>query len=148
VAVSLACAALLAGLAVELPRRFARQTPVPSTPAVPVGAPGPEGPAAPDPPPIKVESVELEAGDTLVRALARGGLPSATAHEIARRLKKSGADLRRLRPGDTLTLTWSGERPVQMSWEASAWLAFTVEATESGWEVRRVSVTPDVRVES
>jgi murein DD-endopeptidase MepM/ murein hydrolase activator NlpD len=148
VAVSLACAALLAGLAVELPRRFARQTPVPSMPAVPIGAPGPEGPAAPDPPPIKVESVELEAGDTLVRALARGGLPSATAHEIARRLKKSGADLRRLRPGDTLTLTWSGERPVQMSWEASAWLAFTVEATESGWEVRRVSVTPDVRVEA
>jgi murein DD-endopeptidase MepM/ murein hydrolase activator NlpD len=107
----------------------------------------PATPTAPEPPPTKVETVEFERGDTLVRALARGGIDGGTAHEIARRLRKSGADLRRLRPGDTLTITWSGERPVSLAWGASAWLAFTAESTESGWEVRRVSVSPDVRVE-
>jgi murein DD-endopeptidase MepM/ murein hydrolase activator NlpD len=154
VAVALACAALLAGLAVELPRRFARQAPPPAIPAGPVAEPAPATPAAasetdaaPEPPPIKVETVELERGDTLVGALARGGIAAGTANEIARLLRKSGADLRRLHPGDTVTITWSGARPVAIAWEASAWLAFSAEATESGWEVRRVSVAPDVRVE-
>lgn len=147
VAVALACAALIAGLAVELPRRFARDAPPPPIPAGPVAEPAPEHPAAPEPPPIKVETVELERGDTLVRALARGGIDAGTANEIASRLKQRGADLRRLRPGDPLTITWSGARLVSIAWEASAWLAFTAEATESGWEVRRVSVEPEVRVE-
>jgi murein DD-endopeptidase MepM/ murein hydrolase activator NlpD len=143
-AVVLACAALLAGLAVELPRRLFREAPPRPTPVEPVAAPTP-APSAPAP--IKVDTVELTRGDTLVRALARGGIDAETAHEVARVLKASGADLRRLRPGDTLTITWSGERPVSLTWEASAWLAFTAEATESGWEVHRASVTPDVRVE-
>src|SRR5688500_13460542 len=98
VAVALACAALLAGLAVELPRRFA-QAPAPAIPAGPVAEPAPATPAAaseteaaPEPPPIKVETVELERGDTLVGALARGGIAAATANELARLLRKSGAD--------------------------------------------------------
>jgi murein DD-endopeptidase MepM/ murein hydrolase activator NlpD len=94
-----------------------------------------------------VETVELERGDTLVRALARGRVDAVTANEVARLLKRDGADLRRLRPGDTLAITWNGDRPVAIAWEASAWLAFTAEATEGGWEVQRVAVPPDVRVE-
>jgi murein DD-endopeptidase MepM/ murein hydrolase activator NlpD len=144
---TLACAALLAGLAVELPRRIFRETRLPSPPATSAPAPDSEDPAVAESSPIRVETVELERGDTLVRALARGGIDAATANEIARRLRKSGADLRRLRPGDTLTITWREARPIAIMWEASAWLAFAAEATEHGWEVRRASVTPDVRVE-
>lgn len=144
---ALACAAIIAGLAVELPRRFSRPPPPPPQPTAPLAEAPPAPPAAPEPPPPRTETVELERGDTLVRALARGGIDAATANEIARRLRKSGADLRRLRPGDTLTITWREARPIAIMWEASAWLAFAAEATEHGWEVRRASVTPDVRVE-
>lgn len=144
---TLACAALLAGLAVELPRRIFRETRLPSPPATSAPAPDSEDPAVAESSPIRVETVELERGDTLVRALARGRVDAVTANEVARLLKRDGADLRRLRPGDTLAITWNGDRPVGIAWEASAWLAFTAEATEGGWEVQRVAVPPDVRVE-
>ena len=144
---TLVCAALLAGLAVELPRRLFREARLPSPPATSVAAPDAEDPAVTESSPIRVETVELERGDTLIRALARARVDAVTANEIARLLKRDGADLRRLRPGDTLAITWSGDRPVAIAWEASAWLAFTAEATEGGWEVHRVAVPPEVRVE-
>jgi murein DD-endopeptidase MepM/ murein hydrolase activator NlpD len=142
----LACAALVAGLAMGLPRRFSSPVPPPQRIA-PISEPAPPPSAAPGPPAIKVETVELERGDTLGRALARGGIGAETANEIARLLKKSGADLRHLRPGNTLTIRWTGARPALIAWEASAWLGFTAEATERGWEVRRAAVAPEVRVE-
>lgn len=145
--VALACAALLASLAVPSPRRFTHEVPPHSTPAVPVSEPASALRVVLGPPSGKVETVELGRGDTLGRGLARGGIDTGTADEIARRLEARGADLRRLRPGDTLTITWNGARPVSMAWKASAWLTFTAEATEHGWEVRTVSVPPEVRVE-
>ena len=101
----------------------------------------------PDPPAIRVETVDLERGDTLVRALGRGGIDGQSANEIGRLLRKSGADLRRLRPDDSLTVTWAGERPVSVAWEANTWLTFAADATEQGWDVQRFEVSPQVRVE-
>jgi murein DD-endopeptidase MepM/ murein hydrolase activator NlpD len=143
---TLACAALLAGLVVELPRRLFRET-RPASRLISVVEPGADEPGASEGSSIRVETVEVERGDTLVRTLARGHVDAATAHEVAEVLRRDGADLRRLRPGDTLTITWREARPVAIAWEASAWLAFSAEATARGWEVQRVSVPPDVRVE-
>jgi murein DD-endopeptidase MepM/ murein hydrolase activator NlpD len=145
--VTLACAALLAGLVVELPRRIFREARLAPSSTKLVLAPDSEDPAVAESSSITVETVELQRGDTLVRALARGRVDAGTANEVAGLLKRDGADLRRLRPGDTLTITWNGDRPVAIAWEASAWLAFSAEATESGWEVHRAAVEPDVRVE-
>jgi murein DD-endopeptidase MepM/ murein hydrolase activator NlpD len=68
------------------------------------------------------------------------------AHEIARRLRAHGADLRRLRPGDTVVFTRAGERLASIAWAAGPWRAFTVEPAGDGWNVRTTTVTPDVRV--
>ena len=105
--VALACAALLAGLVVEVPRRVFRQMAPSPRSIVVLDEPIVATPAAPEPPPIRVETIALERGDTLVQALVRGGLDAATANEMARRFKKHGAYLRRLRPGDMLTITRS-----------------------------------------
>jgi murein DD-endopeptidase MepM/ murein hydrolase activator NlpD len=148
VGVTLGCAAVLAALAVELPRRAFREVSRAPEPVASTPAPAADEATAPELSPVSVETVELERGDTLVRALARGRIDAGTANEVARLLKKDGADLRRLRPGDTLTITWNGDRPVTIAWEASAWLAFTAEVTASGWQIHRVAVPPDVRVES
>jgi murein DD-endopeptidase MepM/ murein hydrolase activator NlpD len=139
--------ALVGGLAIELWRRVPGEVPLSPPPAGLAELPPGADPDPPEPPPIRVETVELERGDTLVRALGRGGLDPQAADEIARLLKKSGANLKRLRPGDTLTVTWAGEHPVSITWEASAWLAFAADAAGSGWDVRRIEVTPEIRVE-
>ena len=146
--VALAFVALLGVLAVAIPLRLQRASAPPTAPVAVVPEATPDvTPPSPEPPATRVQTVELERGDTLVRALVRGGIGSGTATDVAGLLKKGGADLRRLRPGDTLTITWSGPRPVGINWEASAWLAFTLEATEKGWTVRREQVTPEIRVE-
>ena len=146
--VALAFVALLGVLAAAVPLHLQREAAPPTPPAAVVHeATLAVPPPSPEPPPPRVQTVELERGDTLVRALVRSGVGPGTANDVARLLKKRGADLRRLRPGDTLTITWSGQRPVVINWEASAWLAFTLEATESGWTVRRAPVTPEIRVE-
>src|SRR5204863_7220352 len=69
--------------------------------------------------------------------------------EVAEALRASGADLRRLRPRDTLEVTWTldGE-PAAVRWEPSPWLGFAAVATDAGWEVRRGETRPDVRVEA
>jgi murein DD-endopeptidase MepM/ murein hydrolase activator NlpD len=139
VAVVLACAVVIAGVAVEWPRRT---VPLPPAEVKPIDL---TPPAVPPPPP-RVSTVELEAGDTLVRALGRGGVGAADAHEISRRLRDPGAELRRLRPGDTLTFTRAGERLVSIAWAAGPWRSFTLEPGGEGWQVRTIAVTPDVRV--
>ena len=139
--------ALAGGLAIGLWQRIPGDVPVAAPPAGLVELPPGADPDPPEPPPVRVDTVEVERGDTLVRALGRGGLDADVANEIGQLMKKSGANLRRLRPDDSLTVTWAGERPVSIVWEASAWLAFAADATERGWDVRRVEATPDVRVE-
>src|SRR6185295_11945172 len=102
--------AVAGGLAVGLWRRG----PVPPPPPPPAGLvelpPGAE-PDLPESPFVRVDTVDLGRGDTLVRALARAGFDRPTADEITRRLKKSGANLKRVRPDDSLTITWADEHP-------------------------------------
>jgi murein DD-endopeptidase MepM/ murein hydrolase activator NlpD len=147
VAVVLGSVAVVGGLAVGLWLRERGDVVVALPPPGLVELPPGADPDPPEPPPIRVETIDVERGDTLVRALARAGLDAPAANDVARLMKASGANLRRLRPDDSLTVTWAGKRPVSIVWEASAWLAFAAEATERGWDVRRVEATPDVRVE-
>ena len=138
--------AVAGGLAIGLWRR----APVPPPPPPPAGLvelpPGAE-PDLPEPPFVRVDTVDFERGDTLVRALARAGFDRPTADEITRRLKKSGANLKRVRPDDSLTITWADEHPVSITWQASPWVGFVADRTDSGWNVHRVEVKPEIRVE-
>jgi len=113
--------------------------------------PVPAPPASPDPPapPIRTSTVTLRAGDTLTAVLTRLGFARRASNDVVAALRASGADLRRLRPRDTLEVTWTldGE-PAAVRWEPSPWLGFAAVATDAGWEVRRGETRPDVRVEA
>jgi murein DD-endopeptidase MepM/ murein hydrolase activator NlpD len=126
----------------------------PSAPPLVATAPPPElasEPAAAEPstPQVRMESVILRRGDTLVSALGRAGLDRRSSTGIAEALRAGGADLRRMRPTDELEITWTLEgEPIALRWEPSPWLGFAVVATDAGWEVRRGETHPDVRVEA
>ena len=125
-----------------------RLLPAPAATPPAVTAPVP-APPEPQPPPTRTSAVELRRGDNLVRALGREGVGARMGHEIAQALRHGGADLRRLRPRDTLELTWNLEgEPVELKYAASPWLGYVVFATGDGWEVRRAETRPDVRVEA
>ena len=118
--------------------------PAETTASQPPSAP----PDQPEPRPGEsLQKVTLQRGDTLVSALKRGGLALHTAHEIAAALGKAGAELRRLKPGDTLEIisTAAGD-PTSVTWQATPWLGFAAVADESVWKATRFETTPDVRV--
>lgn len=98
---------------------------------------------------VKVQAVKLRRGETLVRALARRGVERSVGTSIAAALVESGADLRRIKPQDTLEISWNphGE-PIALRYEPSPWLGFAAVATDAGWEVRRGETRPGVRVEA
>jgi len=134
--------ALAAGIAVSR----GRPEPEPLPPADLVSTPEPEAPEAQE---GRLETVKLRRGDTLVTALRRAGLSLAKANEVAAALQKAGADLRRLRPDDTLEITWSpADEPTAITWEESPWVRHAAVAGEDGWSVKRLETTPDVRVEA
>jgi murein DD-endopeptidase MepM/ murein hydrolase activator NlpD len=112
--------------------------------APPVSSVGEDGasPAAP-----RTTTVALQPGDNLVRALAREGIDTRTGLDVAGALRANGANLRRLRPRDTVEITWSLEgEPVRIAYEASPWLGFAAIALDGGgWRVERVETRPDVR---
>jgi murein DD-endopeptidase MepM/ murein hydrolase activator NlpD len=126
-----------------------RQNPAPSAsppvailPAEPVLAPAPE-------PAKRVKAVEVKHGDNLLRALAREGVAQRVGNDIAAALMHSGANLRRIRPRDTLEITWDldGE-PIALRYEPSPWLGYAVVSTDDGWQARRSETRPDIRVEA
>ncbi|MBI4247135.1 MAG: peptidoglycan DD-metalloendopeptidase family protein [Candidatus Rokubacteria bacterium] len=112
----------------------------------PTAIPAP-APAEPPAPRTVKRVVELRRGDNLVRALARQGIDHRLGNDIAAALKKSGADLKRLKLDDTLeiTLTLEGE-PVALTWEPSPWLGYAVVSAADGWTVERMETPPAVRV--
>jgi murein DD-endopeptidase MepM/ murein hydrolase activator NlpD len=116
-------------------------TPPPELPA--------PGPSAAGDPAVRVESVTVRRGDNLVRALVRQGVGAGVGASIAAALIEGGADLKRVKPRDTLEITWDlhGE-PIAVRYEPSPWLGFAAVATDAGWEVRRSETRPDVRVEA
>ncbi|MGH7324123.1 MAG: M23 family metallopeptidase [Candidatus Rokuibacteriota bacterium] len=118
-------------------------------------APAPEPPApaetaappAPEPPSERLQTVTLRRGDSLVLALTRAGLEPRIGHEVATALARAGVDLRRLKPGDTVEITWSGtDKPMAVSLQPSPWLGYAAVAEEDGWTVKRLETTPDVRL--
>ena len=115
-----------------------------ATPAVSVDevASAPVAPAA-----ARTTTVALRRGDNLVRALAREGIETRVGLEVAGALRANGANLRRLRPLDTVEITWNLEgEPVRIAYEVSPWLGFAAIALDGGgWRVERVETRPDVR---
>jgi len=109
----------------------------------------PTVPEPPPPPADRLEKVALKRGDTLVTALRRAGVPAADAHGVAVALKKAGADLRRIKPGEGLEITWNPtDQPTAVTWQESPWRSYAAVAEEDGWTVKLLETTPDVRVEA
>jgi murein DD-endopeptidase MepM/ murein hydrolase activator NlpD len=137
--------ALLA-IAVVLGGRFGpgwlgRPDPLPRAASTPEAVPAAE-PSAP-----RVTSVELQRGDSLVRALVRDGVDRRASHAIAAALAKNGVNLRRVQTRHTLAITWAADgTPTVVRYDPTPWLGFAATAGERGWEVRRIETRPDVRV--
>ncbi|MGH7390938.1 MAG: M23 family metallopeptidase [Candidatus Rokuibacteriota bacterium] len=135
---------LVAGLSAAA---LSHRTPPPPAPELVVTTTETPSPAPEAPPVDRLEKISLKRGDTLVSALRRAGVPTRPAHEVAGALRKAGADLRRLRPGDGLEIAWSpADQPTAVTWQASPWLSYAAVADEDGWSVKRLETTPDVRV--
>jgi len=98
--------------------------------------------------PVTVRSVEMRRGDTLVQALTRGGLPVRAATALATQFGKNGADLRKIRAGATIEITWNArDEPMEVRYEASPWLSFAARSLDGGWRVGRAETLPELRVE-
>jgi len=98
--------------------------------------------------PTTVRSVEMRRGDTLPRALARGGIEGRAANELVAQFGRIGADLRRIRAGATIEITWnSRNEPIEIRYEASPWLSFAARPVNGGWRVGRAETVPELRVE-
>jgi murein DD-endopeptidase MepM/ murein hydrolase activator NlpD len=99
--------------------------------------------------PITVRSVEMRRGDSLVQALTRGGLPSRTATVLATQFGKNGADLRKIRTGATIEITWNARNEaIEVRYEASPWLTYAARLANGGWRVGRAETVPELRVEA
>ena len=99
--------------------------------------------------PMTIRSVEMRRGDTLAQALARGGLQTRSATQLATQFGKNGADLRRIRAGATIEITWnSRNQATQVRYEASPWLSFAARPMNGSWRVGRAETVPDLRVEA
>ncbi|PYN35550.1 MAG: hypothetical protein DME01_11485 [Candidatus Rokuibacteriota bacterium] len=122
----------------------------PGTAQAPRWLPEPKVEALVVPPyPVTVHSVEMGRGDTLVRALARAGLPSRSATLLATQFGKNGADLRKIRAGATIEITWNARNEAtEVRYEASPWLSFAARPADGGWRVGRAETIPDLRVEA
>src|SRR5690348_5359159 len=99
--------------------------------------------------PMTIRSVEMRRGDTLAQALSRGGLQTRSATQLATQFGKNGADLRRIRAGATIEITWnSRNQATQVRYEASPWLSFAARPWNGSWRVGRAETVPDLRVEA
>jgi murein DD-endopeptidase MepM/ murein hydrolase activator NlpD len=99
--------------------------------------------------PITVRSVEMRRGDSLVQALSRGGLPTRSANLLAVQFGKNGADLRKIRAGATIEITWNARNEAtEVRYEASPWLTFAARPAMGGWRVGRAETVPELRVEA
>src|SRR2546428_326089 len=139
-------AALLAPSPTPLPAA-ARLHPLP-------GAPGPGVPSPPPPPlaipptaPAATRSVEIRPGDNFAGALMSAGLRARMAAELATLFAKNGAELRKLRPGSRLEVTWNFRRePIEVRYAPSPWVRFAAAREDGSWGITRAETEPDVRV--
>jgi len=100
--------------------------------------------------PLVTHTVQVGSRDTVLAALMRSDVPSADAHAIVAALVGAGAPLQQVRPGDTLQLQRdTGGRVRRASFTPTPWVRFDaiIDAGAGGWTVRRIDITPDVRLE-
>ena len=57
--------------------------------------------------PTETRAVMVKPGDTLARVIARGGLETRVANDLAAQFGRNGAALRKLRPGATVEIVWN-----------------------------------------
>jgi murein DD-endopeptidase MepM/ murein hydrolase activator NlpD len=113
-----------------------------ATASAPVVAPPP-----PPPPPPTTEQVTIRRGDNLVSALARHGVAREVGAEIAAALVAGRADLRRLRPTHTLTLTRDpAGRVLELTYAPGPWVTFRVEPEGTAWRATREETAPVTRL--
>ncbi len=102
---------------------------------------------APPAPRLRMQTVQLKRGDTLVTALVRAGIENKVATEVAAALARSGLDLKRLRPRDAIEIAWSpADTPTAVTVQSSPWLGYAAVAEEQGWTVKRLETTPDIKI--
>src|SRR5919204_3433190 len=118
--------------------------PLPASSAPPVAVDVPEQPGrGSEPARHRVSAVAMKRGDNLVRALVREGVDHRVGNDIAAALKHSGVNLRKLKPQQTLEITWdlNGE-PVAVRYEPSPWLGYAVVSTDGVWQACRSETRP------
>ena len=143
---ALSLAALTLTASIALLGWFVWPAHAPETPSPEVAMPEPAPQVAS--PTLHTETLEIRKRDTVVAALLRHDVPSATAHEIAGMLRAAGANLRQVRSGDQLELSRDAEgRLVTLAYAPSPWVCFEVTDSGSGWEANRTEVEPEVRIE-
>jgi len=108
----------------------------PNDTAEPMG--GPIAPAAEQsvqlPPPLRTGQIEILRRDSISAALRRHETSPATAHLITRALRDAGADMRQVRPGDRLELTFDADdRLLAVAYESNPWLRFEARAEGDDW---------------
>ena len=102
----------------------------------------------PQPPPLRTEQIEVRQRDTISAALRRHRVAAAAAHEITRALRDAGADMRRVRPGDTLELARDGgDNLVAVGYAPGPWTRFEARAGAGGWQGVRSEREPELRLE-
>jgi murein DD-endopeptidase MepM/ murein hydrolase activator NlpD len=113
---------------------------------IPEPTPAPIGPMPAYP--TTVRTVEVKSGETLARAFVRAGLEPRLANKLVADFGRDGAELRKIRTGATIEITWNARHePLMIRYEATPWLAFGARYSGSGWRVGRAETVPEVRVE-
>src|SRR5256886_8533787 len=118
----------------------------------PLLLPAPAAPPATEPNlayPVTTRSVEVRPGDTLVQALGRAGVGARAAAELSTLSTRNGVELKKLRPGNALEVSWThrGE-PIEVRYAPSAWVRFSAVRWGRSWAITRAETRPDVRVEA
>ena len=97
--------------------------------------------------PAATRSVEIRPGDNFAGALMSAGLRARMAAELATLFAKNGAELKKLRPGDRLEVTWNFRRePIEVRYAPSPWVRFAATREDGSWGITRAETEPDVRV--
>src|SRR5216117_2739310 len=116
-------------------------------------APGPWFLSAP--PPLEIlptaraatRTIEIRPGHNFVGALMSAGVRARMAAELAALFAKNGAELKKLRPGNALDVTWNFRRePIEVRYAPSPWVRFAARREDGSWAVTRGETEPDVRV--
>src|SRR5256712_5888348 len=109
----------------------------------------------PPPPPLAIPPTAPAApgrvgsgpGDNFAGAPRGAGFGARMAAELATLLAKTGAELRKLRPGSRLEVTWNFRRePIEVRYAPSPWVRFAAAREDGSWGITRAETEPDVRV--